>query len=62
MEVFWWLWKVLFNFNLNAETEVDPLISFGRLFHALIIEGKNDSWKRFEFDLKFWKWSAFLSG
>ena len=54
MKYFGGFGRFLFNGNLTAETEVDFFfISFGRLFHAIIVDGKNDSRKSFAFDLKF---------
>ena len=51
--------RFLFNWNLNAETEVDSLISFGRLFHALIVERKPSNLKfvpEFLGTRTMWKW------
>ena len=52
----------MFSYYLKVETKVDYLISFVRLFHTFMVEGIKDSWKRLEFNLKFWIRLVFLSG
>ena len=40
------------NIFLNSKTEVISITSFGRLFHALMVDGKKKSENKLEFDLK----------
>ena len=52
MKVMWGLKLVPVLIFLNAKTEDSPFASFGRMFHALIVEGKKESENRLVFDLK----------
>ena len=52
MKVIWGLEPVPVSVFLNAKTEDSPFASFGRVFHALIVEGKKESENRLVFDLK----------
>ena len=52
MKVTWGLKLVSVSIVFNAKTEVICLASFGRLFHALMVDGKKESENKLEFDLK----------
>ena len=46
-----WVLKIVAVTVLNAKTEDSPFASFGRLFHALMADGKKESEIRLVCDL-----------